>query len=89
MLAILLTWDSLILLTQGLQANITNNTALSSGGAIYNHSSPFDKTLCTFQVNTTQYDDKAVLFENNKAIVTGNFVIHQNYITVIWTIIMG
>ena len=72
--AIMLIGDSLIHLTQGLQANFTNNTALSSGGAIYDLSSSFDKTHCTFQVNTTQHDDIAVLFENNKATVTGNSV---------------
>ena len=72
--AIMLIGDSLIHLTQGLQANFTNNRALSSGGAIYDLSSPFDKTHCIFQVNTTQYDDIAVLFENNKATVTGNSV---------------
>ena len=72
--AIMLIGDSFIHLTQGLQANFTNNTALSSGGAIYDLSSTFDKTHCTFQVNTTQYDDIAVLFENNKATVTGNSV---------------
>ena len=72
--AIMLTGDSVIYLTRGLQANFTNNKALSSGGAIYDHSSPFDKIHCIFQVNTTQYDDIAVLFENNKATVTGNSV---------------
>ena len=72
--AIMLIGDSLIHLTQGLRANFTNNKALSSGGAIYDISSPFDKTHCTFQVNITQYDDIAVLFENNKATVTGNSV---------------
>ena len=72
--AILLIGDSLIHLGQGLQANFTNNTALSSGGAIYDLSNRFDETYCTFQVNTTQYDDIAVLFENNKATVTGNSV---------------
>ena len=72
--AIMLIGDSVIHFTQGLQANFTNNRALSSGGAIYDHSSPFDKTQCTFQVNTTQYDDITVLFENNKATVTGNSV---------------
>ena len=65
--------DSLIHLTQGLRANFTNSRALSSGGAIYGLSSPFDKTHCIFQVNTTQHDI-AVLFENNKATVTGNSV---------------
>ena len=72
--AIMLIGDSLIHLTQRLQANFTNSRALSSGGAIYGLSSPFDKTHCTFQVNTTQYDDIAVLFENNKATVTGNSI---------------
>ena len=71
---IMLIGGSLIHLTQGLQANFTNNRALSSGGAIYDISSTFDKTRCTFQVNTTQYDDIAVLFENNIATVTGNSV---------------
>ena len=72
--AIMLTGDSVIYLTQGLQAKFTNNKGLSSGGAIYGLSSPFDKTSCTFQVNTTQYDDIVMLFENNKATVTGNSV---------------
>ena len=72
--AIMLIGDSLIHLTQGLRANFTNNKALSSGGAIYDLSSTFDKTHCTFQVNITQHDDIAVLFENNKAAVTGNSV---------------
>ena len=72
--AIMLIGDSVIYLTQGLQANFINNKALSSGGAIYDLSSPFDKTHCTFQVNTTQYNDITVLFENNKATVTGNSV---------------
>ena len=72
--AIMLIGDSLIHLTQGLRANFTNNTALSSGGAIYDLSSPFDKTYCTFQVNIRQYDDIAMLFENNEATVTGNSV---------------
>ena len=66
--------DSVIYLTRGLQTNFTNNKALSSGGAIYDHSSPFDKIHCIFQVNTTQYDDITVLFEKNKATVTGNSV---------------
>ena len=70
--AIMLIGDRLIHLTRGLRANFTNNKALSSGGAIYDHSSTFDKTHCIFQV--TQYDDIAVLFENNKATVTGNSV---------------
>ena len=72
--AIMLIGDSLIHLTQGLQANFTNNRALSSGGAIYDLSSPFDKTHCTFQVSTTQYNNIAVIFKNNKATVTGNSV---------------
>ena len=72
--AIMLIGDSLIYLTQRLRANFTNNTALSSGGAIYAHLSIFYQTYCTFQVNTTQYDDIVVLFENNKATVTGNSV---------------
>ena len=72
--AIMLIGDSIIHLTQGLRANFTNNRALSSGGAIFDLSSTFDKTHCTFQVNTTPYDDIAVLFENNKATVTGNSV---------------
>ena len=72
--AIMLIGDSLIHLTQGLRANFTNNKALSSGGAIYDLSSTFDKTHCTFQVNITPYYDIAVLFENNKAAVTGNSV---------------
>ena len=72
--AIMLTGDSLIYLTQGLRANFTNNTALTSGGAVYDLNSRSDVRYCTFQVNTTQYDDIAVLFENNKATVTGNSV---------------
>ena len=72
--AIMLIGDRLIHLSQGLQANFTNSRALSSGGAIHSLSSPFDKTHCTFQVNTIHYNDIAVLFENNKATVTGNFV---------------
>ena len=72
--AIMLIGDSIIHLTQGLKAIFTNNRGLSSGGAIYDISSTFDKTHCTFQVNATQYDDIAVLFENNKATVTGNSV---------------
>ena len=72
--AIMLIGDSLIHLAQGLHITFTNNTALSSGGAIYDVSSPFDKTHCTFQVNITPDDDIAVLFENNKATVTGNSV---------------
>ena len=72
--SIMLIGDSLIHLTQGLRANFTNNKALSNGGAIYDLSSPFDKTYCTFQVNIRQYDDIAVLFENNEATVTGNSV---------------
>ena len=72
--AIMLIGDSLIYLTQGLRANFTNNKALSSGGAIYDYSSPFDKTYCTFQVHNTHYHNITVLFENNKATVTGNSV---------------
>ena len=72
--AIMLIGNSVIYLTQGLQVNFTNNRALSSGGAIYDLSSTFDKTHCTFQVNATQHDDIAVLFENNIATVTGNSV---------------
>ena len=73
--AIMLIGDSVIYLTQGLRANFTNNNALSSGGAIYDHSSTFDESYyCTFQVNTTQYDDITVLFENNEATVTGNSI---------------
>ena len=72
--AIMLIGDSLIYLTQGLRANFTNNRALSSGGAIYDLSSKSDVKYCTFQVNTTQCNDSLVLFENNKATVTGNSV---------------
>ena len=72
--AIMLIGDSLIYLIQGLQANFTNNKALSSGGAIYAHANEFDEIGCTFQINTTEYDDIAILFENNKATVTGNSV---------------
>ena len=70
--AIMLIGDSVIYLTRGLQAKFTNNRALSSGGAIYDLSSTFDKTHCIFQV--TQYDDITVIFENNKATVAGNSV---------------
>ena len=72
--AIMLIGDSLIYLTQGLRANFTNNRALSSGGAIYDLSSKSDVKYCTFQVNTKQCNDTVVLFENNKATVTGNSV---------------
>ena len=72
--AIILIGRSIIRLTQGVQVNFTNNRALSSGGAIYDLSNTFDKIHCTFQVNATKYHHIAVLFENNKATVTGNSV---------------
>ena len=86
--AIMLRGDSVIYLTQGLQANFTHNKALSSGGAIYALTNTFSETYCTFQVNTTQYDDIAVLFENNKATVTGNSIfsskVYNCYISSDW-----
>ena len=80
--AIMLIGDSVIYLTQGLQANFTHNKALSSGGAIYALTNTLSETYCTFQVNTTQYDDIAVLFENNKATVTGNSIFSSKCIIV-------
>ena len=72
--AVTLIGDSVIYLTQGLQANFTHNKVLSSGGAIYALANTFSETYCTFQVNTTQYDDITVLFENNRATVIGNSI---------------
>ena len=72
--AIMLIGDSVIHLTQGLQANFTNNTALSSGGAIYTLDNTFSVTKCTFQVNLSNYNNISVLFDNNTATVAGKSV---------------
>ena len=72
--AIMLIGDSLIYLTQGLQANFMNNTAMSSGGAIYALANTFDVTKCTFQVDLSNYHNISVLFANNTAKVAGNSV---------------
>ena len=70
--AIMLVGDSHINLTQGLQANFTNNRALSSGGAIY--ANGYDESLCTFQgIFNSSYRGK-VLFVNNTATVAGNSI---------------
>ena len=72
--AIMLIGDSVIHLTQGLQANFTNNTALSSGGAIYALDNTFSVTKCTFQVNLSNYNNISVLFDYNTANVAGKSV---------------
>ena len=72
--AIMLIGDSVIYLTQGLQAIFTNNTALSSGGAIYALANTLSLTHCTFQVNLSNYNNISVLFDNNTANVAGKSV---------------
>ena len=72
--AIMLIGDSLIHLNEGLQANFTNNKALSSGGAIYAQGNTYGETYCKFQINPSHYKKILVLFENNKATITGNAV---------------
>ena len=71
--AIMLLEGSVIHLTQGLQASFTNNTALSSGGAIYALDNTFSVTQCTFQVNLSNHNI-SVLFDHNTATVAGKSV---------------
>ena len=72
--AIRLIGDNLIHLNEGLQANFTNNKALSSGGAIYAQGNTYGETYCKFQINPSHYKNIIVLFENNKATIAGNAV---------------
>ena len=71
--AIMLIGDNVIHLAQGLQANFTNNIALSSGGAIYALDNTFGVTQCTFQVNLSNHNI-SVLFDHNTATVAGKSV---------------
>ena len=72
--AIMLIGDNLIHLNEGLQANFTNNKALSSGGAIYAQGNTYGETYCKFKVNPSSLKNIIVLFENNKATIAGNAV---------------
>ena len=71
--------DSLIYLTQGLQANFTNNKALSSGAAIYALGNIFTQTYCSFQVSYNHSPDNiSMLLKDNEAAITGNSVYTPN-----------
>ena len=77
--AIMLIRDSVIYLTKGLQANFTNNKALSSGGAIYALGNIFSQTYCSFQVSYNHsFDNITMLLKGNKATITGNSIYTPN-----------